>query len=151
MVRFVRLPWADVLALFLANGIAYRASGLAYPKNEIKHLSGKWACLLGAAWRRSGTRQCLGGTRQGRGGAGHCRLHAGHFQAGKLNGARNYFGNDFHIFEFCFIRFSSGPIKCCLQHCLAKMTHFTLARQHPACPTNIPSITNKSWVTKSKH
>ena len=43
---------------------------------------------------------------------------------GNILGVRIYFG--------IFVRFSSGPAKCrILQHFLAKLTHFTLARQHP--------------------
>ena len=44
----------------------------------------------------------------------------------------------------------------CFTHSVAKLVYFTLARQHPqfrfqhplACPTNIPSMTNLSWVKK---
>ena len=36
------------------------------------------------------------------------------------------------FFVSFFFRFSSGPVKCSiLQHFLTKLTHFTLARQHP--------------------
>ena len=92
------------------------------------------------------------------------------FPMKRENGTRNGFPKTpspkgcvfffFFFFFLIFFRFSSGPAKCrILQHFLAKLTHFTLARQHPqhlfttspACPTNNPSITNKSWVTKSKH
>ena len=63
----------------------------------------------------------------------------------------------FCFFPFCFglffFHFSSGPVKCrILQHFLAKLTHFTLAHQHPqhrfqhpphVRPTSLASPTNQ--------
>ena len=69
------------------------------------------------------------------------------------------------LFCLCFVsfflsfRFSSGPAKCrILQHFLEKNDELytSLSKSpasfstSPACPTNIPSITNKSWVTNLK-
>ena len=43
-----------------------------------------------------------------------------------------------------FFRFSSGPVKCRIsQHVLAKLTHFTLARQHPQHRFQHPPHVNK--------
>ena len=72
-----------------------------------------------------------------------------------FKGVRIYFGIFFRLFFGFFFRFSSGPAKCCiLQHFLIYTSSSTSPASFstsPACPTNIPSITNKSWVTKSKN
>ena len=70
-----------------------------------------------------------------------------------LEGVRIYFGIFFRFVLGFFFRFSSGPAKCrILQHFLAKLTHFTLARQHPqhrfqhpphVRPTSLASPTNR--------
>ena len=71
------------------------------------------------------------------------------FQLGaNRKGVRIYFG-----FFLRFFGFSSGQIKFrILQHFLAKLTHFTLARQHPqhrfqhpphVRPTSLASPTNR--------
>ena len=76
----------------------------------------------------------------------------------KKKGA-DLFWEFFSFFFGIVFRFSSGPAKYrVLQHFLAKLTHFTSSSTSPAsfstspaCPINIPSITNKWWVTKSKN
>ena len=80
------------------------------------------------------------------------------FQLGaNRKGVRIYFGYVLRFFGFfCF---SSGQIRCrILQHFLAKLTHFTLARQHPqhlfqhpphVRPTSLASPTNRGKPNRS--
>ena len=66
-----------------------------------------------------------------------------------------YFGICFFALFVCF---SSGPVKCrILQHCLAKLTHFTHVRQHPqhrfqppnVRPTSLASPTNRGYQNRT--